>query len=71
LATAAPSVTREVLNLLWIREDWPRNDMKAIHWERAAAVVRGKCPAWDLPGGIRIIGTARVVRVGPTDDLTS
>lgn len=65
LVAVVPSVTREVLNLLWIREDWSRNDMTATHWDRAAAVVRGDCPAWDLPGGIRIVGTGRVVHVGP------
>lgn len=71
LVAPVPSVTREVLNLLWIREDWPRNDMTATHWDRAAAVVRGECPASDLPGGIRIVRTARVVRVGPAAALTS
>jgi hypothetical protein len=54
-----------------MREGWPRNDMTANHWDRAAAVVRGECPAWDLPGGIRIVGTARGVRVGSAADLTS
>jgi len=65
LVAAVPSITREVLNLIWTREGWSRNDMTATHWERAAAVVRGECPAWDLPGGLRIVRTARVVRVGP------
>jgi tRNA(Ile)-lysidine synthase len=71
LVAAVPLVTREALNLLWMREGWPRNDMTANHWDRAAAVVRGECPAWDLPGGIRIVGTARGVRVGSAADLTS
>jgi tRNA(Ile)-lysidine synthase len=65
LVTAVPSITREALNLLWDRESWPRADLTATHWDRAAAVVRGECPAWDLPGGIRIEGTSRVVRIGP------
>jgi tRNA(Ile)-lysidine synthase len=65
LVTGVPCVTREVLNLLWTREGWSRNDMTATHWDRAAAVVRGECPAWDLPGGIRIVRTAHAVRVGP------
>jgi tRNA(Ile)-lysidine synthase len=71
LAGAAPSLTREVLNLLWAREGWPRGDLTARHWDRAAAVVRGEHPAWDLPGGIRIVGMARVVRIGPAADLKS
>jgi tRNA(Ile)-lysidine synthase len=65
LVAVVPSVTREVLNLLWTRESWSRNDMTATHWDRAAAVVRGECRAWDLPGGIRIVRTAHVVRIGP------
>jgi tRNA(Ile)-lysidine synthase len=71
LTAAVPFLTREVLNLLWAREGWPRGDLTAGHWDRAAAVVRGECPAWDLPGGIRIVGTARVVRIGRAADLKS
>lgn len=65
LVAAVPSVTREALILLWARENWPRGDLTATHWDRAAAVVRGGVSAWDLPGGVRIVGTARVVRIGP------
>ena len=71
LAAAPPSLVREVLNLLWTREGWPRGDMTHTHWDRAAAVVGGECPAWNLPGGIRIAGTARVVRVGPAAEVGS
>ena len=71
LAIAVPSLVREVLNLLWAREDWPRGDLTANHWDRAAAVVRGEVPAWDLPGGIRIVGKGRVVRAGPVADMLS
>jgi hypothetical protein len=69
LIAAVPSLVREVLNLVWAREGWPRGDVTTSHWDRAAAVVRGEVPAWDLPGGIRIVGTVRVVRVGPAADL--
>jgi tRNA(Ile)-lysidine synthase len=71
LTAATPSLVREVLNLLWAREGWPRGDLTAGLWDRVAAVARGKLPAWDLPGGIRIVGTARVVRVGPAADLSA
>jgi tRNA(Ile)-lysidine synthase len=71
LADAPTSLVRETLNLLWTREGWPRGDLTATHWDRVVAVVRGECPAWDLPGGIRIVGTARVVRIGPASDLNS
>jgi tRNA(Ile)-lysidine synthase len=56
---------REVLHLVWEREGWSRNGMTLAHWQRAAEVALGGVPACDLPDGIRIIGTARVVRVGP------
>lgn len=69
LDAANPALVREMLNLLWARESWPRGDLTASHWDRAAAVARGQERAWDLPGGIRIAGTAHVVRVGPAADL--
>ena len=33
--------------------------MTREHWDRAADVALGEPPAWDLPGGIRIVGTPR------------
>src|SRR5262245_22183340 len=71
LADADPHLVRELLNLLWEREGWPRGDMTASLWARAAAVARGEAPAWDLPGGIRVVGTTRVIRIGPAADLPS
>jgi tRNA(Ile)-lysidine synthase len=67
LASAAPSLVREALNILWVREGWPRGDLTANHWDRVVAVVRGECRAWELPGGICVVGTTRVVRVGPVE----
>src|SRR5262245_18564556 len=71
LEGAVPHCVRELLNLVWDRECWPRGGMTSEHWQRAADVVQGRVPAWDLPGGIRIIAAARVARIGPTADLTS
>ncbi|MBO0697358.1 MAG: tRNA lysidine(34) synthetase TilS [Zavarzinella sp.] len=71
LDTVVSHCLRELLHLVWEREGWPRGGMTHEHWQRAADVVRGLAPAWDLPGGIRIVGTARVVRVGPASDLSS
>jgi tRNA(Ile)-lysidine synthase len=71
MADAAASLVREGMNILWTRENWPRGDLTANHWDRVVAVVHGESPAWDLPGGIRIVGTARVVRVGPAADQKS
>jgi|SRR5262245_7710116 len=71
LADADRHLLRELLHLLWDREGWPRGDMTASLWARAAGVIRGESPAWDLPGGIRIAYTLRVVRIGPVADLPS
>lgn len=65
LSRLIPHSIRELLHLIWQREGWPVGDMTREHWQRAADVVLGRAPAWDLPGGIRIVATPRVVRVGP------
>jgi tRNA(Ile)-lysidine synthase len=64
LEGASAHALRELLNLLWQREGWPRGDMTLELWQRAADVLAGRCPAWDLPGGFRIVSTARVIRIG-------
>lgn len=69
LESVVPHCLREVLHLVWEREGWPRGGMTLEHWQRAADVVRGLASAWDLPGGIRIVGTGRVVRAGPAGEL--
>ncbi|HEX3148964.1 MAG TPA: tRNA lysidine(34) synthetase TilS [Gemmataceae bacterium] len=56
---------REVLHVIWQREGWSRNGMTHAHWQRAADVAVGRVPACDLPDRIRIVGAARVVRIGP------
>jgi tRNA(Ile)-lysidine synthase len=65
LATTPGHLLREVLHLIWQREGWSRNGMTLAHWQRAADVVLGRVSACDLPDCIRIVGTSRVVRVGP------
>jgi tRNA(Ile)-lysidine synthase len=70
LESGAAHCLRELLHLVWEREGWARGGMTLDHWQRAADVVQGKVPAWDLPGGIRIVGTARVIRVGPAADVS-
>jgi tRNA(Ile)-lysidine synthase len=69
LEAVASHCVRELLHLVWEREGWARGGMTLDHWQRAANVVQGLAPAWDLAGGIRIVGTARVVRIGPAADL--
>ena len=71
LAAVVPHVLRELLHLIWQREGWPRGDMTLDHWSRAADVVRGEAPAWDLPDGIHVVATSRVVRIGPATELKS
>ena len=39
--------------------------MTFAHWKRAVAVARGKVPAADFPGGVRVRRAGPVVRVGP------
>ena len=39
--------------------------MTHAHWDRVLDVVAGRAPAWDLPGGLRVTATPRVVRIGP------
>jgi len=70
LSEAIPHAIRELFHLIWRREGWPIGDMTREHWQRAADVALGRTPAWDLPGGIRIVGTTRVVRVGPASDFS-
>jgi tRNA(Ile)-lysidine synthase len=70
LADVSDHALRELLYLVWQREGWPRGGMTGEHWQRAADVVLGKAPAWDLPGGIRIVGRPRVVHVDPAGGLT-
>jgi tRNA(Ile)-lysidine synthase len=71
LEAVAAHCLRELLHRVWEREGWPRGGMTLEHWQRAADVAQGRVPAWDLPGRLRIVSTARVVRIGPAADLTS
>ena len=64
-------LVRELFNRIWEIEGWPRGGMTHEHWQRVADVALGSTPAWDLPNGIRIVGTPRVIRIGPVTDLPS
>jgi len=70
--SAEPDYTvQEVLRSIWESENWPQGDMTREHWRRAVDVAKGRTKAWDLPGGIRIVGSPRVVRIGPATELKS
>lgn len=65
LAEASRQMIRELIRLLWQREQWSRDGMGFNDWDRAAAVVLGELPAVDLPGRIRIRRLDRVAQIGP------
>ncbi|WP_084759824.1 tRNA lysidine(34) synthetase TilS [Zavarzinella formosa] len=56
---------RELFHRVWEREGWPLGGMTRDHWQRAAAVAHGEMTATDMPDGISIRGTGRLIRVGP------
>ncbi len=62
-------VVRELFHSIWQIEGWPRGDMTNDHWQRLADVAQGRAKTYDLPGGIRIVGTSRVIRIGPASDF--
>ena len=53
-----PYLLAEMFAALWEREDWPRRDMTAAHYERLAALVAAVDAAavgiTDYPGGVRV-----------------
>jgi tRNA(Ile)-lysidine synthase len=65
LSAAPRDLLREVFRLVWLREGWPENDMTFDAWDRLAAVACGEGGAADLPGGIHIRVSRRVVQLGP------
>lgn len=60
---SSAAVVRAVLRLVWQREGWPMDPMDADAWDRACAVVAGRPPAWDFPGGIRMRHAGQVVQI--------
>jgi tRNA(Ile)-lysidine synthase len=55
LAGLDPLLLAELAAAIWRREDWPRRDMTAAHYQGVAALMRAAAEArpLDLPGGIR------------------
>jgi tRNA(Ile)-lysidine synthase len=64
LAAAPRHLVRELLRLIWSREDWPLGRMDFDAWDRLAGLVFGDAPALDLPGGVHAVAKARVVQIG-------
>src|SRR5262249_22186101 len=63
LAGLPRNLIREALRQLWQREGWPRDRMRYEDWDQVAAVARGELAAVDLPGRLRVRGTAHVVQI--------
>jgi tRNA(Ile)-lysidine synthase len=51
LAEHSPLLIRQALRELWIRQNWPRQEMGRAEWERLANLVTSP-GAVDLPGGL-------------------
>jgi tRNA(Ile)-lysidine synthase len=56
-------LVREMLRLLWARENWPMNAMDFAAWERVADIALGKASAVDLPSGVKVRLQERVVQL--------
>jgi tRNA(Ile)-lysidine synthase len=67
LAKASRHVRREVMRLVWRREDWPAGRMTFEAWDRVAEIVEEESAALDLPGGIKARRVGRVVQLERVD----
>jgi tRNA(Ile)-lysidine synthase len=65
LASAPRQRLRELFRLVWRREGWPVGRMCYDAWDRIAAVALQEIGGVDLPGGIAVRGSERVVQVRP------
>ncbi len=45
---------REVFVRLWERQNWPRDRMTAVDWDRAVGLLDGEITATTLPGGVKL-----------------
>lgn len=67
LLTPARHLRREVFRLLWTREHWPQGRMTFDAWDRLAQLVEGNPAALDLPGGVHVRRTGKVVQLQRAD----
>ena len=56
-------VQREVFVRLWERQDWPRDRMTAVDWDRAVDLIEWKEAAATLPGGVMLTARADLLVV--------
>ncbi len=64
LTALGEAKTRNVLRMLWDREEWPTNAMTFDHWRRAAMIAAGTHSAADFPDGVHVRRAGKVVQVG-------
>jgi len=57
----------EVFRLLWRRENWPMGELDFDAWNSIGAVAMGELKAVDLPGGIRVQHSGRVIQIAPNE----
>jgi tRNA(Ile)-lysidine synthase len=67
LASQPRYLVREVFRSIWQRENWPMGELDYEAWDRIAAVAMGELKAVDLPGGMRVQHSGRVIQVGPNE----
>lgn len=56
-------VQREVFVRLWERQDWPRDRMAALDWDRAVDLIEGTVTTATLPGGVRLTAWSDLLTV--------
>lgn len=56
-------VQREVFVRLWERQNWPRDRMAAVDWDRAVDLIMGDVTAETLPGGVRLTAWSDLLTV--------
>lgn len=55
---------RHALTVLWTQNEWPRQRMTSEHWTKIAGIVfRRVCPSIDLPEGIRVTCSGKILRI--------
>jgi tRNA(Ile)-lysidine synthase len=65
LAAASEREVRAMLRLVWERENWSRDAMGYVAWQRLTALARGEGKSADFPGGVHARGRGRVFLLGP------
>jgi len=62
---AHPALLRQLLSLIWQRQDWPLQDMSLAKWEQLAQLAVGESSAAvaTLPGAIRAERTGEILQL--------